>query len=229
MFKRIAFSVLWLGFFSWGASSGAMFVLERFSPAGLDSSPGSPSQKSSVKPARVMFKSFKGVIEVSGHQTASKPGLTNYVATIHGTIIFEGKNDQVVTSSGTLTYGMSGWNTPNCLHEASGTVEAYFAPLVSTMVSASDAGKKLTKEQKNLFKGADFFLDAIAMVELIMTSYKINCGGYVVPQPFFTWQEPDFKPLFIPGNFVPFKFTGVIDEWKCDLDFTIKSFDGRSK
>jgi len=223
MLKRIAFSVLLLGFLSWGAT------VRSSSPAILSLGHGNPAQKKPVKPAKVMFKSFKGVIEVSGHQTASKPGLTNYVATIHGTINFEGKNDEVVKSSGSLTYGMSGWNTPNCNHQASGTVEAYFAPLVSKMVGASDIEKSLTKEQKSKFKGADFFLEAIAVLELKMDSYTINCGGYVVPQPFFTWQQPDIQPLFIPGNFVPFKFTGVIDEWKCDLDFTIKSFEGRSK
>jgi hypothetical protein len=256
MLKRIAFSVLLLGFLAWGAPSGSLFYFEHFSPArpaimGLDSSPGSPSQKGSVKPAKsklkYLFKSFQGVIEVSGHLTASKPGLTNYVATIYGNISFNGKEDAVTDSSGSLTYGMSGWNANDgvpggrCLHKASGTIQADLMPTVSVILRASDVreifkkdlkGKDLSKEQESLFKGTDHFLLATTNnFEVKMTSYLVTCGSTVVPMPLGTWRMPTIGPLYLPvTNYAPFKFTGYsADEWTGDLTFTITSFDGRSK
>ncbi len=245
MFKRIAFSVLLLGLFSWGASFRSP------SPASLGLGHGSPSQKGSVKPAKgklkYLFKSFNGVIEVSGHLTASKPGLTNYVATIHGNINFKGKEDVVTESSGSLTYGMSGWNKNDgvpggrCLHKASGTVQADLLNPVSVILRAPNVreilktdlkGKALTKEQESLFKGTDHFLMATTNnFEVRVTSYPVTCGSIVVPQPPFTWKLPTIGPLYLPvTNYAPFKFTGyTADEWTGDLTFTITSFSGASK
>lgn len=244
MFKRIAFSVLLLGLFSWGASFRSP------SPASLGLGHGSPSQKRSVKPAKsklkYLFKSFQGVIEVSGHLTTSKPGLTNYVATIHGNINFKGKEDAVSESSGSLTYGMSGWNKNDgvpggrCLHKASGTVRADITPAVSVILRASDVrqilktdlkGKDLTKEQESLFKGTDHFLVATANFEVRVPSYSVTCGSLVGPVPPFTWKLPTIGPLYLPvTNYVPFTLTGyTADEWTGDLTFTITSFSGESK
>jgi hypothetical protein len=256
MARRIAFSVLLMGFLAWGAPSGSLFDVEHFSPGrptieGLSPDPAAPSQKSPVKPAKsklkYLFKSFQGVIEVSGLLTTSKPGLTNYVATIHGNIDFKGKEDYVTESSGSLTYGMSGWNSNGgvpggrCLHKASGTVQADLMPTVSIMRRASDVkqilkadlkGKDLTKEQESLFKGADHFLIAATNnFEVKVTSYSVTCGSLASPVPPFTWKLPTIGPLYLPvTNYAPFRFTGYsADEWTGDLTFSITSFTGVSK
>lgn len=245
MFKRIAFSVLLLGLLSWGASFRSP------SPARLSLGRGNAPQKGSVKPAKsklkYLFRSFQGVIEVSGHLVTSKPGLTNYVATIHGNINFKGKEDMVTESSGSLTYGMSGWNANGgvpggrCLHKASGTVQADLMPTVSIILRAPDVkkilktdlkGKDLTKEQESLFKGTDHFLMATTNnFEVKVTSYSVTCGSLVGPVPPFNWKLPTIGPLYLPlTNYAPFTFTGyTADEWTGDLTFTITSFSGVTK
>jgi hypothetical protein len=180
------------------------------------------------------FATFSGVVEVEGHRTQETPGLTNYVETIHGDIAFEGQNDSVTRSSGSLTYGMSGWNLNNtlpcgiCYHSVSGTVDASLEPVVSKVEVVSSALlARLTPEEKTQFLSANlvYCLSALSTFKFKITSYKIDCCGSVINIPKGEYDET-LTPLFIPlpEDTIPYKFSATIDGWSGDIFFTTKSF-----
>jgi len=244
VFKNIALPILCLGLLSWTAGSraatgdaagcAAIRADRSSSPAEAAGEGSGSPQKKAAKPKKILFKSFRGVVEVEGHRHNSTADMTNFVETISGTIAFKGINDVVTESSGTLTYAMSGWNKNDtipcgmCLHKVSGTVQASFEPAVSKMVGAAEAKQALPDEQKKEFKDAEFHLLALANFEFRISSYTTDCCGKVIAMPPGTYVQA-MQPLVIPGNFQPFRFSAEIDGWSGDLLFTIKSFDGRSK